>query len=421
MRLVAALLVLCAAPAAAFEVEQLTCAPPTCGVQGTPHLSADGRRVVIRSSCDLDAGRNPRGRSQLFRLDASGTRQLTPGGLAGARCTLDVAGDAALDRLVAVVTCTRPLRARLFESRGGRRFRPLGPPVPCDVRLEAGAMSADGRHLVVTADCHPGRGTALRNPPALFVHDAGRSSFVRLPRRDCRGLFPSLDADGGAATFVADCDLTGENPFGHFQLFHYDRAAKAAAQVSHVIPFHRCGFDQAGGSGLFVVPSISPDGSTVALGHDCVDPTPEPAPPAVVFRWRKDTGALALTHDYCVDRPAGNDGSLGLSVVIPPVGLSTDGAAVAFAIACDIATPSGENDVRVFLHQGGVARELFGYRKPSGVVGISGVALTPDGDTLAVVADGPVAGCPATGAPQLYVLRDLATPALAATRCACPP
>ncbi len=418
MRLATLLLAIGVASASAFEVEQRTCVPPSCAVLGTPHLSADGRRVVVRSSCDLDPGRNPRGRQQLFRLDASGARQLTPPGLVGARCGLDVAADATLDRLVAVVTCTRPLRSRLLESRGGRRFRPLGPWVPCDVQLEPGAMSGDGRHLVVEAGCHPTRGTPLRNPPALFVRDTG-PDFVRTPRRDCRGLFASFDGDGTAATFVADCDLTGENPFGQFQLFHYDRTAKVASQISKVAPLYRCGFDEAGGSGLFVEPSISADGSTVALGHDCVAPTPEPAPPTVVFRWRKETGPVALTHDYCVDRPAGNDGSLGLSAVIPPVGLSTDGAVTAFTIACDIAGASSDNDVRVFRHRDGVARELFGYRKPSGVLGVSGVALTPDGDALAVVADGPVAGCPTTGAPQLYVLRDLATPALTGAHCAC--
>jgi len=416
MRLLALLMVFGLAPASAFEVEQLTCAPPSCGVQGTPRLSADGRRVVVRSSCDPEPGRNPRGRERLFQLGDGGPRQLTPS--VGSRCALDVAADAALDRIVAVVTCTRPLRSRLLEARRGR-FRPLGPWVPCEIRLEPGALSGDGRHLIVSADCHPTRGTALRKPPGIFVQDTGRG-FRRMPARACRGLFASLDADGNAASFVADCDPTGENPFGLFQLFHYDRAAKLATQISTLVPYHRCGFDEAGGSGLFVRPSISPDGSTIALGHDCVAPTPEPTPPAAVFRWRADTGPVALTRDYCVDRPDGNDGSLGLSVVIPPVGLSADGAVAAFVIACDVIGTSGENDVRVFLHRDGVARELFGYRQPSGVLGISGTALTPDGDTLAVVADGPVAACPSTGAPQLYVLRDLATPALEAVRCACP-
>ena len=417
MRLLALLLMVGVGPASAVQVEQLTCALPSCGVQGTPRLSADGRRVVVRSTCDLDPGQNPHGRPQLFQLGDGGARQLTR--RAGPRCGLDVAADAALDRIVAVVTCTRPLRSRVLEARGGRRLRPLGPWVPCEIRPEPGALSGDGRHLIVSAACHPTRGATLGKPPGLFVQDGGRG-FARVPARGCRGLFASLDGDGGAATFVADCDPTGENPFGLFQLFHYDRAAKLATQISKLVPFHRCGFDEAGGSGLFVRPSISPDGGTVALGHDCVAPTPEPTPPAVVFRWRADTGPVALTHDYCVDRPAGNDGSLGLSVVIPPIGLSADGAVAAFAIACDVTGASGENDVRVFLHRDGVARELVGYRKPSGVLGISGTALTPDGGTLAVVADGPVAGCPSTGAPQLYVLRDLATPALTATRCACP-
>jgi hypothetical protein len=421
---VAGVLALALAPAVAVEVDQRTCTPPSCAVLGTPRLAADGRRVLVRSTCDLDPGRNPHGRQQLFRLDADGARQLTPRNLATRGCALDVAADATLDRVVAVVTCDPPPRSRLFESRGGRRLRPLGAWVPCDVELEPGAMSGDGEHLAVTASCRPGDGASLRHPPALLAHDAGRTGFAREPGPDCRVLFAGLDGGGGAAAFVADCDPDGANPARLFQLFHDDRRhGGRLTQLSALVPFTDCGFDEPIGSGLFARPSISADGSTVAVGASCVAPLADPVRVAArVFRWHVATGVEALTADYCVDRPDGDDGSLGLSLVQPPIGLSADGGVVAFVMACGLLDASADNDVRVFVHRDGPpasVRELVGYRKHQGVLGVSGVALTPDAATLAFVSDGAVGGCPTTGGGQVYVLRDLATPGVTATRCAC--
>jgi hypothetical protein len=188
-----ALVALLAAPARAFDVEQLTCVPSNCYIAGAPLLTGDGNRVLFRSSCDLEPGRNPGGNEQVFLLDLTNQelQQVTPKRLWWAHrkrldCYYQVTSDRTGERIVTVADCMRSepksVRYQLFEFRTARgRLRRLGPPVPCRT---AAALSGDGRHLAVSSECNPGRvtsGNGLRfhNRNKLYFQHTARKKFKR--------------------------------------------------------------------------------------------------------------------------------------------------------------------------------------------------------------------------------------------------
>ena len=415
-RVVTALLVLAASTARAFELEQLTCVPPGCEIRGAPVLSASGRRLVLRSTCDLDRGRNPRGREQLFLLDLESRhlRQLTR---SGRDCTFDVASDAAGERLVAVARCggteKRPPRSRLLECRGGGPFRPLGGWVRCAIGFTPGALSADGDHVGLTAACAPGGGGRPQRRLALYLRDAGSQRFRRLGHPACDILDASLSADGQVVAFISNCDLAGENPWHYFQIFRWDRQSGRALQLTRVLPHTGCALIEPLGAGIFEPPAVSADGYRVGVGAACVDATRQSfvLDSAALFRWGPDARPERLTADYCAG---------GVSAIDNPVGLSADGRVIAFTLACG-ALVSGERTARVLVYRDDphphVGEVLV--HAGHGVFRVSRASLDATGSSLAIVADVPLGGCLANGAGQVYLARRLEEPAPARPVCAC--
>ncbi len=423
---------LAARAGSAFEIEQLTCLAPGCFFTETPHLTGDGRQVLFHSRCDLDAGRNPHGTEQVFRLDLATRRieQLTPPAIAWARkrgldrCSFEVAADATGARVVIGAACSRESRSRqqLLEYRGRPGvLRPLGPPLPCGMRF---ALSADGQHLAVSSSCHPARGR--RSAPdaehaQLYFADSpgARLKRFRRPAEACRITYPQLSRDGQVAVVSSQCALsTADVPDGLLHHFRLDRRTAAAERVNPpgcIVSTVPTPF------ALIDPPTLSADGQSVAFVAGACGPSVEFHGRSNVFRRRPGADLEQLTFGFCgIDAAPGS----GITTTLAPVAMSENGGTLAFSVWCD--EPPVFRDVvdHLFVYRDGAEPrlvELFAAPEVHDYGFMSPVSMDLAGSSLVVSAPGIPGGCPSGGGNQLYLVRNLEAPAPGPVTCACGP
>lgn len=418
--------------ASAFEIEQLTCLPPECIPQGGHLLTGDGQRVLFRSGCDLDAGRNPDRTAQVFLLDLN-TRQidqLTPPAIDWAKkrglpCSFEVTADGSGQRIVIAAACGGEVpgdfRTQLVESRGEPGvLDPIGPPVPCGMEP---SLSADGQHLAVSSDCHPARRARGRREKfvfrsKLYLQDAPGGRFKRFGRRakGCRVTDPHLSSDGRVALVSSECALAPRsNPDKRFQIFRVDRPL---AIVERVNPMD-CIVSAGGPTPLFVMdpPALSADGQVAAFtARECGT-----RDDWHVFRRRAGGNLEQLTSGFCATRERGPE-TLG-TLTYPPVAISGDGRTVAFGVRCVEAPVFGDQTDHLFVHRDDSTPnvvELFSQSSTQDR-SISEPSMDLAGRSLVLTAPFNPGGCPSGGGNQLYLVRNLQDPAPGPSTCACGP
>jgi hypothetical protein len=210
----------------------------------SPALTSNGRFLTFAASGDVVPGSpgNADGNYEIFRWD----------GILGV-----------MTQVTATTGCVNS-RPTLSDDGGGRRIA-----LATTCTDLASGFNADGNSEVVIWDGQTGtfqtrETTGCTNrTPAISQHDAGR--FV---------------------SFVSDCDLTGGNADGNFEIFQWDRVTDTVTQVTASV-------------GKFNdSPSSSYDGSSVAFVSDADYDGSNADPFSLeVFRWDRAGNTIEQLTD----------------------------------------------------------------------------------------------------------------------------
>jgi len=282
---------------------------------GAPALGADGS-VTFQSNCDLtgaDAGGNADGNPEVFRFG----------------------------------TVTNTL-SQITASSGCNNG---------DIAYGAPASNTDGTAIALVSSCD----LTGDNPDGnfeLFRYAAAAGTLTQVTRSaGCSNFAPAVAADGSLA-FASSCDLTGDNPDGNTEIFHFDSWANSLAQVT----------SSTGCTGSSD-PAISSDGSQIVMVSNCDLTGGNADENHEIFRFDVDTNTLTQ-----VTSSSGCSGS-----AYPTI--SADGARIAFASGCDLTGQNGDGNTELFAFDT-AAGTLTQITNSSGCLGSFDPGLSADGTRM---------------------------------------
>ena len=215
---------------------------------GGVFVSVDGGAVAFESTCDLTGG-NPDASQEIFLFDGATFVQVTTSSGCGNLQPSLSGGDVAF-----VSTCDLTagnpggqLELFLFDGSMTVQVTSLG-------SVLNPSADAGGAAFVSAAD-HAGNNAD--GNIEIFLFDGVTISQVTNSAGACQNMEPSLE--GGAVAFRSNCDLTGTNPDGNIEVFLFD-----GMTISQVTDTSGCGslfFNSFGWVDL--------DGGVVAFATNC--------------------------------------------------------------------------------------------------------------------------------------------------------
>jgi len=119
------------------------------------------------------------------------------------------------------------------------------------------AMSTNGS-IAFASNCDLTGGNPDGNSE-IFHFDPATNAFTQITRSTSCTSFPSSSIADGSIAFTSNCDLTGGNPDGNFEVFRFDAATNSVSQVTNSTGY--CGLDEPA--------SLSASGSGIAFQSNC--------------------------------------------------------------------------------------------------------------------------------------------------------
>jgi len=167
----------------------------------------------------------------------------------------------------------------------------------------------------------------------IFYFDAGTATIKQITNSTSCRSFPSSSIADGSIAFASECDLTGGNPDGNFEVFRFDIATNTITQITDSTVF--CLLDDRA--------SLSASGTSIGFESSCDLTGGNPDGNSQIFRYDAVTNTISqITHSTFEPGTSRCYGSFSPSV-------NANGS-IAFESSCDLTggNPDGNDEIFLF-------------------------------------------------------------------------
>ncbi len=243
------------------------------------------------------------------------------------------------------------------------------------------SLSSDGTTVAIGATSNDGNGT-YSGHVRIYSYDSGSSTWTQMgsdidgeSSYDRSGESVSLSSDGSTVAIGAGYNDGNGADSGHVRIYSYDSGSSTWTQMGSDID----GESSSDYSGRSV--SLSPDGSTVAIGASYNDGNGTNSGHVRIYSY--DSGSSTWTQ-----MGSDIDGESSLNSSGGSVSLSSDGSTVAIGAGSNDGNGSSSGHVRIYSYDSGSSTwTLMGSDingESAGDYSGGSVSLSSDGSTVAI-------------------------------------